>query len=716
MASTVDATSISPQQASLPTTSVFRHPNDTLSIAPQPATAPSGIPPAPQRVWTFARLRDLGQEVFGKRLCLRQMQPALALQSGKDVVHLSATASGKTMTFLLRLLMACRDGEDKMVFGITPLVMIGKQMEVQLAKVGIKSVNLTAENNKPEIYQAIIRGEYQVVTASPEILDGDRFHNLWKQQKVKDRLLYIVFDEAHCITTWGKTFRPHYLRVGNLRHLLPPHVLFFVTSATIPEWMLHEIKSILRLRSGDGSAYFIHSNDCPNIRLLVRPMQYAVASYKDLAFLIPPGFKSLDSPPPKFLVFFDSIPACEDAIEYLRSRLPSTLRAKLRYFHATMTSEYRADTFEAFKSGQIWGLAVTDAFGMGLDLPDVEIVVQYRLTRGGDACTLWQRIGRAARDPAIEGTAVVLVDESTYDHHRIATVARSQKKRKTPDTPSAVVGAKRRKRADGLPVVPLALVYAGGESTVPWSGAFLGIDPSPSARKARYLLPPDLETSSNPQKKNDKSTLQLGSALDDMVNAAERGLLCHREPFYLYFSYKQMQPPSHIKCDETIIGGCQRCKPTIPRICCALCHPTAFDHIAPITLPRLVKPAKTSVKKAYELSATGKHILGCLEVWRESTAERTLDSCVLDMYGVSALMSDNILLRLAICADLKKLPDAAAIQRETSWQSQLVEEYGNDILSIVHSVQPIPERMSTISTPKAVRLCGNCRQPGHNRM
>nr|GAT44222.1 P-loop containing nucleoside triphosphate hydrolase protein [Mycena chlorophos] len=138
--------------------------SEAPALAPSPSpTAPLPPPPPPPRAnawkrvhkWSIREIRELGLKHFGKRPCWAQIKPVLALQAGKDVVNVAPTGFGKTMSFLLRLLMARADGEDKMIIAVTPLITIGKQLEESLEKAGIKCVNLHAENNSPELYKAI---------------------------------------------------------------------------------------------------------------------------------------------------------------------------------------------------------------------------------------------------------------------------------------------------------------------------------------------------------------------------------------------------------------------------------------------------------------------------------------------------------------------------------------------------------------------------------
>lgn len=175
--------------------------------------------------------------------------------------------------------------------------------------------------------------------------------------------MYMVFDEGHCVSQWGRSFRNEYLHVGTIRYLLPNTIPFYVASATLPQSVLRDVSEILRLRPSQLE-YIIRSNDRPNINLVVRPIEHALESYDDLAFLIPEGWKEGDPPPKKFAVFMDNTTHTEAATKAIRKRLPPHLRNKIRWFHATMTNEYRDENLEAFRKGEIWGLFVTDAFGM----------------------------------------------------------------------------------------------------------------------------------------------------------------------------------------------------------------------------------------------------------------------------------------------------------------------------------------------------------------
>ncbi|KII86188.1 hypothetical protein PLICRDRAFT_114870, partial [Plicaturopsis crispa FD-325 SS-3] len=375
-----------------------------------------------QRTWSVKEIRDLVEKKFHKRPCWLQIKIALALYEGqKDVVGTAATGAGKTLSFWIPLLMALEDGQDKMIIVVTPLNILGEQNVKDLEAAGLNAIAVNSENANAETFKDIESGKYRVVVVNPEILmnDGGQFENLWKKKSFTSRLLYFVFDEGHCVSKWG-SFRKEYLYLGSLRHLIPEIIPFYVASATLPAPVLLDVSEILRLRP-DHTEHILRTNDRPNVHIMVRGLKFAANSFADLAFLIPDHFQDGDPPPEKFLIFFDNIKETEAAVRYLRSRLPRNLHNKIKWFHSVMTQDYRTDEYESLRAGDLWGLCVTDAFGMGLDLPDIRIVIQWKATC--DLCSLWQRFGRAARGLGQEAIAIFFVEKKYFDEERKKKVA-----------------------------------------------------------------------------------------------------------------------------------------------------------------------------------------------------------------------------------------------------------------------------------------------------
>ncbi|KAI6097930.1 hypothetical protein EDD16DRAFT_1498994 [Pisolithus croceorrhizus] len=135
------------------------------------------------------------------------------------------------------------------------------------------------------------------------------------------------------------------------------------------------------------------SSNWPNIKIGVRKIKYTLDSFADLTFLILPGFKVDDPPPPKFLIFFNDIPDLINAACILCHFLPSKLREKIHWFNADMSTMYKEEELGKLISSDTWGLCTT-SFGMGMDILDILMVIQWRASCNLSA--LWQHFGQAA--------------------------------------------------------------------------------------------------------------------------------------------------------------------------------------------------------------------------------------------------------------------------------------------------------------------------------
>jgi len=191
---------------------------------------------------------------------------------------------------------------------------------------------------------------------------GGGFDKLWLDKKFATRVLNLVWDEGQFIGKWG-AFRPEYKTAGNLRHLIPKSIRFFVTSATLPTEVLNEVMVILGMRK-ENTYMFTRSNDRPNVHITVRKMKYPMNSFMDLAFLIPDGWDGTTPLPYKLLIFFDNITESIAAIDYLQSRMPLEHRYKILWFNSEMSVEFRDEESAKFKIDEREGLGGTESFGM----------------------------------------------------------------------------------------------------------------------------------------------------------------------------------------------------------------------------------------------------------------------------------------------------------------------------------------------------------------
>lgn len=148
-----------------------------------------------------------------------------------------------------------------------------------------------------------------------------------------------------------------------MHYILPSTLPLLVVSATITKSTFNNITRLLHMQQ-DRTVVCCRSSDRPNVKIGVRKIKYVLGSFADLMFLIPPGFKVGDPPPPKFLMFFDNIPDSIKAVTVLRRRLPPELRDRIKWFNADMSTMFKDKELENIMSGKTWGLCTTTSFGM----------------------------------------------------------------------------------------------------------------------------------------------------------------------------------------------------------------------------------------------------------------------------------------------------------------------------------------------------------------
>lgn len=176
----------------------------------------------------YSTIRAKTQEILGRRPCYWQIQVAAAILRGdKDVVCVSATRTGKTLTFWMPLIF-CPEGIQVI---ITPLNLLGAQNREQLDALGIQAIaidgrtatrkNLQVSSSIAIIYifsydlpKDISEGKYRVVVINPEIAFGNAFEKIWKNNAFASRLVSVIWDEAHCVSDWSK-FRKDYQVSGS---------------------------------------------------------------------------------------------------------------------------------------------------------------------------------------------------------------------------------------------------------------------------------------------------------------------------------------------------------------------------------------------------------------------------------------------------------------------------------------------------------------------
>ncbi|KAE9382775.1 P-loop containing nucleoside triphosphate hydrolase protein, partial [Gymnopus androsaceus JB14] len=327
---------------------------------------------------------------FHKDYTLKDFQLAATnaqLQRKDTIVH-AHTGAGKTA--IVAAPHAHPATQGKVTFLVSPLIALQDEQaetfreEYNLSAIAINSSHggLTAKN-----MAEICTGKYQVVVISPEMLLTKRFtRNVIKNRSLARRVLSIVIDEAHVISHWGSGFRKKYGEMGILRTLLPKGIPFVALSATLPPRVREDIFKKLHFSKKDGATS----------RLLD---SQNTAHATDLK---------------KTFIYCDDTALGTEIQDHLEELLPDELKGQglIRPYSAVYSKSYRTAVMKLFKAGIVRILVCTDAAGMGCNIPDVDIVVQWKLP--GTLSMFIQRAGRAARAQNRKGLAVLLVEKSAY--------------------------------------------------------------------------------------------------------------------------------------------------------------------------------------------------------------------------------------------------------------------------------------------------------------
>ncbi|KAM6493489.1 P-loop containing nucleoside triphosphate hydrolase protein [Amanita muscaria] len=281
---------------------------------------------------------------------------------------------GKMLTFWMLLLFRPLG----VLLVITPLNILGKQNVDTLEKAGIDSIFISAKTATNENFRAIGALRYRVIVVNPEELMCPKggFDKLMRDKLFIGSLVAIMVNEAHCISQWG-SFRPEYWHIGQLRYLQRKRCPYLVTSATMSPAIIRDVKKVLNL--DEDKLLLSHcSVNHSNFAIIVRPILHPLSSFLDLKFLLN-GWKPGDQPPPKFLVFFDNIQTSVHAAKFLHSLLPKDHQYRIRWFNSEMSDSFKDAEAERLGKGVTWGLMMTDSFGMGMDLQDIQVVCQWRM-------------------------------------------------------------------------------------------------------------------------------------------------------------------------------------------------------------------------------------------------------------------------------------------------------------------------------------------------
>ena len=289
---------------------------------------------------------------------------------GRDVLAILPTGGGKSVCFQVPAMI--RPG---IAIVVTPLIALMKDQVQNLTDRGIRALCIHAGMGRREVDTALnnaLYGDFKFLYVSPERLGTRLFQSYMQEMNVS----YIVVDEAHCISQWGYDFRPDYLQVGNLRDIVDAPVIALTATAT-PK-VAEDIME--RLRFNDGC--LIKSGfERPNLSYIVRRTEDKLGQLLNIC----------NSVQGTGIVYVRSRKKTEELSAFLSSEGVSS-----SFYHAGLGQHSRTDRQEQWKSGKIRVMVCTNAFGMGIDKPDVRFVIHFDVPDSPEA--YFQEAGRGGRD------------------------------------------------------------------------------------------------------------------------------------------------------------------------------------------------------------------------------------------------------------------------------------------------------------------------------
>lgn len=334
------------------------------------------------RYWGYSSFRPLQHEI---------VQAAL---DGRDTLGLMPTGGGKSITFQVPGLLL-----PGLTIVITPLISLMKDQVDHLRARGIRATAIHSGMSQEKVQTALdncLFGKYKFLYVSPERVGSERFQEWLHALQVS----LIVIDECHCVCQWGYDFRPSYLELPKLREQFP-NVPILALTATATSEVVQDIMKVLQFRP--GYAFYQKSFLRPNISYSIR--------------------RSDDKPK---MMHFILTKVEGAAIVYCRNRqLCQTVTDTLlemgisaTYYHAGLTYTEREMRQARWMRGEVRVMVATNAFGMGIDKPDVRLVIH--LTMPSSLEEYYQEAGRAGRD-GLHAYAVAIIgsQDSRMLHRRL---------------------------------------------------------------------------------------------------------------------------------------------------------------------------------------------------------------------------------------------------------------------------------------------------------
>ena len=334
-----------------------------------------------KQYWGYDRFRGIQEDIID------------SISKNKDTLGLMPTGGGKSITFQVPAL-----AKEGMCLVITPLIALMKDQVQNLKKRGIKALAIYSGMNRQDIIITLencIFGNYKFLYISPERLDTEIFRTKLRKMHIS----MITVDESHCISQWGYDFRPAYLKIAEIRELLPDVPVLALTATATPE-VVKDIQARLHFRHKN---VFRMSFERNNLAYIVRKTENKTAELLHI----------LRSMPGSAIVYVRNCRRTKEITELLNNE-----HITADFYHAGLDDATKDIRQHRWQSGESRVMVATNAFGMGIDKPDVRIVIHMDLPDSIEA--YFQEAGRAGRDGQ-KAYAVILYAKSdkTTLHKRI---------------------------------------------------------------------------------------------------------------------------------------------------------------------------------------------------------------------------------------------------------------------------------------------------------
>ena len=325
-----------------------------------------------------------------------------SIGSRHDTLGLMPTGGGKSITFQVPAL--CSEGT---CIVITPLIALMKDQVQHLRRLGIRAAAIYSGLSREEIITTLencIFGGVTILYVSPERLSSELFRTKLRHMKVS----FITVDEAHCISQWGYDFRPSYLQIADIRRDLPGVPVLALTATATPQ-VVEDIQEKLARDSSHSSLTSITSTT----GFSVFKMSF---ERKNLAYVVRQATDKRE----QLIHILESVKGC--AIVYARSRRRTKEVAELlceagisaTFYHAGLDSSIKDQRQRDWQEDKVRVMVATNAFGMGIDKPDVRVVIHIDCPDSLEA--YFQEAGRAGRDGQ-KAYAVLLYNDA--DHRKL---------------------------------------------------------------------------------------------------------------------------------------------------------------------------------------------------------------------------------------------------------------------------------------------------------